>query len=128
MLSVSENNADNRRRHIRVDMPLLVEYRQKASEVPQLDYALNISRRGMLLSATEEIPAGTELHIRLTSRDAMRHIEGTGRVIRHTAAGCAIELDGFSEEDAELIEGMVYHSIQQRERLEKGFSPQNKNL
>jgi PilZ domain len=104
-------NEDNRRRHQRVDIPLLVQYRFGALEEFRTDYALNVSRSGLFISTAEPRPVGTRVFVQLTTRDGQHFLQGEGRVVRGAEGGYAIELVGFDEAAQSVLERLVREAL-----------------
>jgi hypothetical protein len=104
-------NAANRRRHPRVDIALLVQYRFGALEEFRTDYALNVSRSGLFISTPEVRPPGTRVFVQLTTRDGKHLLQGEGRVVRNVDGGYAIELVGFDEEAHTILDGLVQEAL-----------------
>lgn len=107
-----EETADTfQRRHARVAVPLLVQYRFGALEEPHFDYALNVSQSGLFIATEVEKPAGTKVFIQLTTRDGAHFLQGEGKVVRSAEGGYAIELTGFDEDDRGILEDLVQKAI-----------------
>lgn len=102
---------DNRRRHPRVDIPLLVQYRFGALEEFRTDYAINVSRVGLFISTSEQRPVGTRVYVQLTTRDGQHFLQGEGRVVRAAEGGHAIELVGFDERAQAVLEALVREAL-----------------
>jgi hypothetical protein len=98
---------DNRRRHPRVDIPLLVQYRFGALEDFRTDYAINVSRMGLFITTTEQRAVGTRVYVQLTTRDGQHFLQGEGRVVRSAEGGHAIELVGFDERAQGVLDALV---------------------
>lgn len=101
----------NRRRHPRVDIPLLVQYRFGALEEFRTDYALNVSVSGMFISTPEVRPIGTRVFVQLTTRDGAHFLQGEGRVVRAMGGGYAIELVGFDDDARAVLDALVQEAI-----------------
>lgn len=104
-------NADNRRRHPRVDIPLLVQYRFGALEEFRTDYTVNVSRSGLFIETDEQRPAGTRVYVQLTTRDGQHFLQGEGRVVRSADGGHAIELVGFEEAAQVVLDELVREAL-----------------
>ena len=73
---------DERRRHPRVKLNMLVQFRLQSYEHFLTDYASDVSTSGMFLRTREPKPEGTLLYFQFTTRDEGALIEGLGRVVR----------------------------------------------
>ena len=104
-------NDANQRKHKRVDVPLLVQYRFGALEELRTEYALNVSVGGMFISTQEKKPAGTRVFVQLTTRDGAHFLQGEGKVVRSSDGGYAIELLGFDAEAQTVLEQLVDDAI-----------------
>jgi len=102
---------DNRRRHPRVDIPLLVQYRFGALEEFRTDYAINVSRMGLFITTEEQRPVGTRVYVQLTTRDGQHFLQGEGRVVRAAEGGNAIELVGFDERAQGVLDVLVQAAL-----------------
>lgn len=111
------------RRHARVSIPLLVQYRFGAFEEPRFDYALNVSQSGLFIATDEEKPAGTMVFVQLTTRDGQHFLQGQGRVVRAQNGGSAIELDGFDEAARVILERLVQEALQEQDKQKKPAPP-----
>ena len=118
----AEEEGRNRRRHDRVDVPLLVQYRFGALDEPRFDYALNVSRSGIFINCSEEHETGTRVYVQLTTRDGAHFLQGEGTVVRRTEGGYAIDLDGFSAEDSAVLDKLVGKALAEADALAVGPS------
>ena len=100
-----------RRRHPRVDIPLLVQYRFGALEELRTEYALNVSVGGMFIATHEKRPPGTRVFVQLTTRDGRHFLQGEGKVVRSEGGGYAIELVGFDDDARAVLEALVNDAI-----------------
>ena len=101
----------SQRRHARVDIPLLVQYRFGPLEDFRTDYALNVSASGMFVATSETRPPGTSVFVQLTTRDGQHFLQGEGRVVRSADGGHAIELVGFAPEARAVLEKLVEEAV-----------------
>ncbi len=106
----------NRRRHPRVDLPVLVQVRYAATEPPRTVYAVNISQSGLFLDVDDGRPVGSRVFVQVTTTDGKHLLRGEGRVVRrpHVAAdgssqkgGCGIELTGFDAAARAILQQLV---------------------
>jgi hypothetical protein len=109
----AKSDAKNRR-HQRVSVPLLVQYRFGALEEPHFDYALNLSQSGLFIATTVEKPAGTQVFIQLTTRDGAHFLQGEGQVVRSHEGGSAIELSGFDPEARAVLDALVHKALEEQ--------------
>ncbi len=101
----------NRRRHPRVEVPLLVQYRLGALEEPRIDYALNVSKAGLFIATDEGLEIGTRVFVQLTTRDGAHFLQGEGEVVRTADGGCAIALTGFDDDAQTVLNGLVQDAV-----------------
>lgn len=106
-MSAAEDKSSPQRRHARVAVPLLVQYRFGALEEPHFDYALNVSQSGLFIATDAQRPVGTKVFIQLTTRDGAHFLQGEGTVVRLAEGGYAIELTGFDDEARAVLEALV---------------------
>lgn len=117
----TEDEGQRRRRHIRVELPLLVQYRFGALDEPQFDYALNVSQSGLFIAMeSSEHEVGTRVYVQVTTRDGAHFLQGEGTVVRTSGGGCAVELDGFSDQDRGILEGYVQKALEEQRALGVG--------
>lgn len=105
-----------RRRHPRVDVPLLVQYRFGALDEFRTDYALNVSVSGLFIATPEVRPPGTRVFVQLTTRDGAHLLQGEGRVVRADDGGYAIELVGFDAEARAVLDELVKEALARQGR------------
>ena len=108
---MSEPDPNLQRRHQRVSVPLLVQYRFGALEEPHFDYALNVSQSGLFIATDGQKPPGTKVFIQLTTRDGAHFLQGEGLVVRSAEGGYAIELTGFDADARAVLEDLVQKVI-----------------
>jgi hypothetical protein len=111
-----EDTAERKRRHQRVSVPLLVQYRFGALEEPHFDYALNVSQSGLFIACDADRPVGTRVFVQLTTRDGAHFLQGEGQVRRTAEGGYAIELTGFDEDARKVLEGLVQREIEDQSK------------
>lgn len=103
----SDEEGQNRRRHPRVALALLVQYRFGALEDFRTDYAVNVSRSGLFIETDEVRPPGTRVFVQLSTRDGRHFLQGEGRVVRTAGGGYAIELHGFDADAQAVLDSLV---------------------
>lgn len=111
-MSDADDPSTPQRRHARVAVPLLVQYRFGALEEPHFDYALNVSQSGLFIATDAQRPVGTKVFIQLTTRDGAHFLQGEGTVVRSAEGGYAIELTGFDDEARAVLEELVQKVIE----------------
>jgi len=119
---VMAEEEEPKRKHRRVDIPLLVQYRFGALEDFRTDYCLNVSASGLFISTTETRPPGTTVYVQLTTRDGAHFLQGEGKVVRSADGGHAIELHGFDAEARAVLERLVDEAYTKSANLDRGFS------
>lgn len=102
-------NDTSQRRHIRVSIPLLVQYRFEREGPATIDYALNISKSGIYVPTQAQKEPGTPVFVLLTTREGQL-LEGSGKVVR-AGDGLAIELSGFSAEAHGVLDRLVQETL-----------------
>lgn len=102
---------ENRRKHPRTPLSLLVQYRFNTFEDFLAEYSLNISPGGMFIRTDEPRAEGEVIYLQFSLKDGSRLIEGMGRVVRVNppgvegrVAGMGIEFVNFDDESMALIE------------------------
>lgn len=102
---------DDRRKHPRTPLSLLVQYRFNTFEDFLAEYSLNISPGGMFIRTDEPRAEGEVIYLQFSLKDGSRLIEGMGRVVRVNppgvegrVAGMGIEFVNFDDESMALIE------------------------
>ena len=94
---MSEENNQNRRRHPRVKVPMLVQYRIENVPELQTDYTADFSESGALIYTDKVTEAGAKVFVHITTRIG-EFLEAEGKVVRTIDGKLAIELDKASEE------------------------------
>ena len=107
---------DNRRKHSRTRMALLVQYRFNTLEDFLAEYATNVSPGGMFIETDAPSPAGSTLHLQFSLKDGSRLIDGLARVVRVVPQGNAagppgmgVEFLELDEESRRIIERLCAH-------------------
>jgi molecular chaperone DnaK len=102
---------DNRRKHPRTPLTLLIQFRCNSFENFLAEYALDLSPGGMFIRTNEPREEGSLVYLQFTLRDGSRLIEGMGRVVRVNRpgdegreAGMGIEFVNFDDESTALID------------------------
>ncbi len=99
---------DDRRRHPRADVTVLVQVRYSASEAPRTLYAVNVSETGLFLDVDDGKPLGSRVFVQVTTPDGNHLLRGEGRVVRRPAGGgCGIELNGFDDAARAVLASLV---------------------
>lgn len=102
----------NRRRHPRVELDLLVQFRSDTFEEFLVEYATNISEGGMFVRTTTPRPHGTTLYFQFVLRDGRTLIEGLAKVVHvnppeSSDPGMGLELITIDEESRALMRAVI---------------------
>ena len=97
-------NDSNRRRHPRVKIPLLVQYRVSPLEEFRTDYATDVSQGGIFLSSELKLPAGTVLQVQFLTRDHMHLVAAEARVVRAVDGGAGVAFIKLDPADHAVLE------------------------
>ena len=108
---MSDSEQDDRRKHPRTPLSLLVQFRFNTFEDFLADYSVNISPGGMFIRTDEPQEEGSIIYLQFTLKDGSRLIEGMGKVVRCNppgesgrVAGMGIEFLNFDDESMALIQ------------------------
>lgn len=104
--------SQERRRHPRVTLDLLVQFRLQSYDQFLSDYASDLSIGGMFLRTKTPKPEGSMLYFQFTTKDDGAVIEGLGRVVRVSeggdgVAGMGIEFVNVEEPSMTRIRDIV---------------------
>ncbi len=109
-MSDSESH-DDRRRHQRTPLSLLVQFRFNTFEDFLADYSHDISPGGMFIRTDQPQEEGSIIYLQFSLKDGSRLIEGMGKVVRCNppdvtgrVAGMGIEFLNFDDESMALIQ------------------------
>jgi uncharacterized protein (TIGR02266 family) len=107
---MADDAGDNRRKHQRTPLSLLVQYRFNSFEDFLAEYSVNLSPGGMFISTDEPREEGSMIYLQFSLLDGSRLIEGLGKVVRvnppgdqSRTAGMGVEFVNFDEESMALI-------------------------
>ena len=107
---MSDSEQDDRRKHSRTPLSLLVQFRFNTFEDFLADYSVNISPGGIYIRTDEPQEEGSIIYLQFSLKDGSRLIEGMGKVVRcnlpgtaGTTAGMGIEFLNFDDESMTLI-------------------------
>ena len=110
-MSDPEDDGDNRRRHERAPLSLLVQFRFNSFEDFLAEYSVNLSPGGIFIRTEEPREEGAIIYLQFSLADGSRLIEGMGKVVRVNPAGTpgvvpgmGVEFVNFDEESIALIE------------------------
>ena len=106
-------NQPQQRKHDRVPLNLLVQFRTNDFSSFMKDYAVNISAGGMFLHADEIRPLGSLIYFQFALHEGTRLIEGLGRVVRAQQDGMGIEFVGLEDKSKAMIEHIVRQRVAQ---------------
>ena len=108
--TVSENDA-NKRRHERVPLSLLVQYRFNTVQDFLSEYAVNMSTGGMYIKTDGPREIGELIYFQFVLMGGDKLIEGLGRVTWSSgdpkSSGVGIEFVNMDDESMDLIRQIV---------------------
>lgn len=114
MADEPDEASDNRRRHQRVPLSLLVQYRLNTFEDFLAEYSHDISLGGMFIRTEEPREEGSLIYLQFWLNDGSKLIEGLGKVVRVNPpgvpakpAGMGVEFLNFDEDSMALISEIV---------------------
>jgi molecular chaperone DnaK len=106
----SKPPGDNRRKHPRTPLSLLVQFRFNTFEDFLAEYSMDISPGGMFIRTNEPREEGSMIYLQFSLKDGSKLIEGLGRVVRvnppgdkNREPGMGVEFVNFDEESSALI-------------------------
>ncbi len=105
--------AENKRRHERTALSLLVQFRFNTFEDFLAEYSIDISVGGMFIRTDHPRPEGSMIYLQFALRDGHKLIEGLGKVVRvnppgsTTIPGMGVEFVNMDSESEGLIAEIV---------------------
>jgi uncharacterized protein (TIGR02266 family) len=105
--------AENKRRHQRTALSLLVQFRFNTFEDFLAEYSIDISVGGMFIRTDHPRPEGSMIYLQFALRDGHKLIEGLGKVVRvnppggTTIPGMGVEFVNLDSESEGLIAEIV---------------------
>lgn len=112
---------ENRRRHPRTQLALLVQFRFNTFEEFLAEYSDNMSPGGMFIRTDEPREEGSLVYLQFSLKDGSKLIEGLGRVVHvnppgdaKRPSGMGIEFLNFDEESMALIQEICNQKAAQR--------------
>lgn len=115
MADESNDGSENRRRHERVPLSLLVQYRLNTFEDFLAEYSADISTSGMFIRTDEPRELGALIYLQFWLNDGSKLIEGLGKVVRvnepgadaQRVPGMGVEFVNFDEDSMALINEII---------------------
>ena len=105
---MASDDVDDRRRHPRTPLSILVQFRLNTLEDFLSEYSVNLSPGGMFIRTSSPHAEGDIVFLQFELKDGSKLIEGMGRVVRVNPpgpdAGLGIEFLNFDDESMALIE------------------------
>lgn len=108
---MTDETHDERRKHPRTPLSLLVQFRFNTFEDFLADYSQDISPGGMFIRTDDPKEEGSIIYLQFSLKDGSRLIEGMGKVVRCNPpgdkgriAGMGIEFLNFDDESMALIQ------------------------
>lgn len=105
---------DERRRHERVPLSLLVQYRVNTFEDFLAEYSADLSAGGMFIRTGEPRELGAMIYLQFWLNDGSKLIEGLGKVVRvnppgdpQRPPGMGVEFVNFDDDSMALISEIV---------------------
>lgn len=125
-LPMSDENqppGENRRRHPRTPLSLLVQYRFNTFEEFLAEYSGDISPGGMFIKTSEPREKGSLIYLQFFLKDGSKLIEGLGKVVHVNSPqdssrtpGMGIEFLSFDQESLALIQEICLNKPIKQER------------
>ncbi len=108
-MSSDETGGANRRKHLRTQLSILVQFRFNTFEDFLADYSSNLSPGGIFIRTDEPREEGSVIYLQFSLKDGSRLIEGMGKVVRvhppgHRDPGMGVEFVSFDDDSMELIQ------------------------
>lgn len=110
----NDPGGDERRRHERVPLSLLVQYRLNSFEDFLAEYSADISVGGMFIRTDEPREEGAMIYLQFWLNDGSKLIEGLGKVVRvnppgnpEKPAGMGVEFVNFDDDSMAFITEIV---------------------
>ena len=105
---MAEPTGKERRKHLRVELNLLVQYRFDTFDEFLSEYAGDISAGGIFIETDRPRPVGTMIYLQFALRDGTQLIEGLGRVVRvvppgNPQPGMGVEFENLDTQSQDLI-------------------------
>jgi len=107
---MSDDGYDEKRKHPRTPLSLLVQFRFNTFEDFLAEYSVNISPGGMFIHTDQPLEEGSMVYLQFSLKDGSRLIEGMGKVVRvnppgvkDRVCGMGVEFVSFDEESMALI-------------------------
>ncbi len=107
---MSDPDHDERRKHQRTPLSLLVQFRFNNFEEFLAEYSVNLSPGGIFIRTEEPREEGSIIYLQFSLKDGSRLIEGMGRVVRSNkpgvpgrVTGMGIEFLNFDDDSMALI-------------------------
>ena len=72
---------EERRRHIRIQTPILVEFRHPETQKPERSFTQDVGESGMRFPTTAKLQVGQELPLSLQFPESNAILQATGRVV-----------------------------------------------
>jgi type IV pilus assembly protein PilZ len=114
-------SGEERRRHPRAPLQLLIQYRFDTFEEFLAEYSVDLSVGGIFIRTDKPRDEGAFVYLQFALRDGARLIEGLGKVVRvnppgdaEQVAGMGIEFVNLDRESRDLIEEIVASRLQPR--------------
>lgn len=113
MISMSSDDGEDRRRHPRVPLNLLIQYRFDTFDEAMSAYAADLSEGGLFIETDELREIGDMIYLQFAMRDGTRLIEALGRVVRivppseDSEGGMGVEFVSLDGDSQDLVQQAV---------------------
>jgi c-di-GMP-binding flagellar brake protein YcgR len=106
---------EERRKHRRVRVPLLVQYRFSPLAELRTDYATDVSEGGIFIATSEPVLPGTPVQLQFFTREDLELINAEGRVTRSTPEGQGVQFARVAPEDVPRLAAFIAR-VRERQR------------
>lgn len=111
-------SVDNRRRHPRARLNILVQHRLENFDAFKEAYAADLSEGGMFMRSTDPKPVGSKIYFQVMLQNGPRLLEGLAEVVRVVAprppdveGGMGLQFINLDEASREVIRDFVNRNL-----------------
>ena len=106
---------DDRRKHPRVRVPLLVQYLFSPLGELRTDYASDLSEGGIFINNPEPVLPGTPIQLQFLTREGLELVNAEGRVVRTANGGQGVQFVRLLPDDLRRLTELITR-VQERQR------------